>query len=245
MSRMPRAKSISEIYHIIIRGTGQQILFESKSDGQFFLNMLKKYAREADIVLYGYCLMDNHVHLLLQGKQPMLSDFMKRLCGNYASYFNNKYDRVGTLFQSRFRSEPIEDDRYFLTVLRYIIMNPERAGVCQRDRYGWSCYKEYFLQPAICDTSFASRICGSEDALQQFLRSEPQDSAVLKPKGRVSDADAKKIIKTLFDVDSGIQLQSLERTARDRAIVRLKRRGLSTRQIERLTGISRGAVQRA
>ena len=186
MSRMPRAKSISEIYHIIIRGTGQQILFESKSDGQFFLNMLKKYAREADIVLYGYCLMDNHVHLLLQGKQPMLSDFMKRLCGNYASYFNNKYDRVGTLFQSRFRSEPIEDDRYFLTVLRYIIMNPERAGVCQRDRYGWSCYKEYFLQPAICDTSFASRICGSEDALQQFLRSEPQDSAVLKPKGRVS-----------------------------------------------------------
>ena len=189
--------------------------------------------------------MENHVHLLLRGEQPGLSDFMKRLSGTYALYFNEHYDRVGTLFQSRFRSEPVEDERYFLTALRYIILNPERAGLGQRDRYEWSCYREYMGKAGICDTSFAAALCGSMEALRRFLNESIVESTVLHGMGRVTDADAKKIIRTLFDVESGVQLQAFEKGERDRAIVRLKKRGLSHRQIERLTGISKSVIQRA
>lgn len=245
MSRMPRVYGTLGIYHIIIRGTGQQILFESQSDGTVFLRMLKKYAMESRVTIYAYCLMDNHVHLLLQSEQSSLSEFMKRLAGNYATYFNEKYERIGTLFQSRFKSEPVEDERYFLTVLRYIILNPERAGVRRRDNYQWSAYREYFQHASICDTTFAAKVCRSAEGVQHLLNAEMENSEISKPVRKVSDADAKRIIKSLFGVESGVQLQAFEKKKRNDAIARLKDSGLSVRQIERLTGINRNVVQRA
>lgn len=245
MARMPRVTGTSGIYHIIIRGAGHQILFESQNDGDLFKGMLKKYSREGRITIYGYCLMENHVHLLVHGGQPSLSEFMKRLAGSYALYFNEKYERVGTLFQSRFKSEPVEDEQYFLTVLRYIIMNPERAGLCQREHYNWSCYREYMGRPAICDISFAEKIAGSSEDLRQFLNSESQDTPVQKTVRKVSDEKAKEMIRQLFGFSSGTQLQAFSKKERNKAIRILKEKGVSIRQIERLTGVSRGVIQQA
>ena len=98
----------------------------------------------ASFVLHAYCLMDNHVHLLLQEQEETLGEIMKRVGVSYAYWFNRKYERVGHLFQGRFRSETVEDDAYFLTVLRYIHQHPVQAKLVARcSDYPWSSYAAY------------------------------------------------------------------------------------------------------
>ena len=89
-------------------------------------------------LLYNYCLMDNHVHLLIKTGSEPLSHLMKRICVRYAAFFKWKYHRTGHLFQDRFRSEPVEDKAYLLAVYRYITLNPVTAGLCEKPgTYPW------------------------------------------------------------------------------------------------------------
>ena len=127
--RAARIKSKSGIYHIIMRGINRQTLFNDEEDFAKFIQTLQRYREICEYNLYAYCLMGNHLHLLLkEGKDP-LETVMRRICGSYVLWYNKKYDRVGYLFQDRFKSEPVEDEAYFLTVLRYIFQNPLKAGV--------------------------------------------------------------------------------------------------------------------
>ena len=107
--------------HIIVRGIGKQILFEDDSDRRTYLSFLKKYRGETEITIFAYCLMENHVHLLIQDRNGAAPLFMKKMGVSYAQYYNRKYDRIGHLFQDRYKSERIEDDAYLLTVFRYIL----------------------------------------------------------------------------------------------------------------------------
>ena len=126
--RAPRIKSKSGIYHILMRGINRQTLFEERKIAQY---LCKPY-KDTEICkykLYAYCLMGNHLHLLpIEGKEP-LETVMRRICNSCVLWYNKKYGRVGYLFQDRFKSEPVEDEAYFLTVLRYIFQNPLKAGV--------------------------------------------------------------------------------------------------------------------
>ncbi|MBP2629001.1 MAG: transposase [Firmicutes bacterium] len=94
--------------------------------------------------IYAYCLMDNHVHLLLCDTKDEISRTMKRICVSYVYYFNKKYKRIGHLFQDRYRSEVVEEDAYLLSVARYIHKNPLKAGMVKRvEDYKWSSYAQY------------------------------------------------------------------------------------------------------
>jgi len=100
-------------------------------------------ADEPNFYLFAWCLMDNHVHLLMQPNGFELWEVVKRLTVAYAMHFNNHYDRVGHLFQDRFKSEPVEDLAYFYELLRYIHMNPVKAEICKTpDRYPYSSFRE-------------------------------------------------------------------------------------------------------
>ena len=109
MPRTARIKSKTGIYHVMLRGIGKQNIFEDDLDKQKFMMLLTEVKQKSQFSLYAYCLMNNHVHLLLKiGKDP-LEIIIKRLGSNYAYWYNTRYERVGHLFQDRFKSEPVED----------------------------------------------------------------------------------------------------------------------------------------
>lgn len=113
MPRVPRIKSASGIYHIVMRGINRQIIFKEAEDSIKFIKILKKYREICAFDIYAYCLMGNHVHLLIREGYEPLGNIMRRICGSFVLWYNKKYSRVGYLFQGRFRSEVVEDESYF------------------------------------------------------------------------------------------------------------------------------------
>ena len=132
MPRQARRKSKSGIYHIMLRGINQQQIFEDSEDFEKILQILKDCKAVSEYKLFAYCLMGNHIHLLVQEDKEPIEQVMKRIATRFVYWYNIKYQRVGHLFQDRFKSEPVEDDTYFLTVLRYIHQNPMKAGLSKK-----------------------------------------------------------------------------------------------------------------
>ena len=247
MPRTARKIGNSGFYHIVARGIGKQIIFEEENDYLLFLGLLKKYLKEEDAVLQAYCLMDNHFHLLLKIDSGM-DRLMKKISTAYVFYFNNKYERVGHLFQDRYRSIPVEDDSSLLSVVRYIHNNPAKAGICPADRYRWSSWSAYTGSSGLVSTDLVLSLLGGPDGFQSFSRQEDGDDTAhleISDNKRVSDRKARAIISDRLHLTSGTQLQGLDRAGRDSALRKLKEAGLSVRQIERLTGINRGVVLKA
>ena len=117
-----------------MRGVGRQLIFEDDGDRQMLLEKLGKLSDEGCLVVYAWCLMSNHLHILVKEGLEPLATAMKRLGVSYAMRFNLKTGHVGHVFQDRFSSEPVDSDEYFLTVVRYIHNNPEKAGMCARNK---------------------------------------------------------------------------------------------------------------
>jgi len=251
--RVARRKSKSGIYHIIMRGINRQILFEENEDCIKFIQTLQRYRNICKYRLYAYCLMGNHLHLLLMEDTEPLGNVMRRICSSYVLWYNKKYDRAGYLFQDRFKSEPVEDDAYFLSVLRYIFQNPVKAGIVTKiEDYTWTNYIDYIEGNNKTDTDFALDIFSTnrEEAVRSFIEyiNKVNDDKCLDmlEKRKLTDEEAKKIIKDHCHIDHAHDLQKFAANKRNLYLKDLKESyGLSIRQIERLTGIGRGIVQRA
>ncbi len=244
---LPRqARNIHEsgYRHVIIRGIGKQILFEDDHDNIFFLRILERYSKETDVSVCAYCLMENHAHLLIYDHATNTSLLMKKIGVCYSAYFNDKYERTGHLFQDRYKCENINDDRYYLTALRYILRNPEKAGICATDKYRWSSYHAYGDESSFLEQSFTQELIKDKQEYHNFIMTDNHDSC-MEFAGRKDDAWAKDIVEKIIGVSSGTLIQNYGRCERDQALRLLKSEGLSIRQIERLTGINRGVIQKA
>jgi len=144
MSREARKLSSTKIYHVMVRGNRRQDIFLEDEDRLKFIEILKRKKQKGEYELYAFCLMNNHVHLLIKEKNEQLSQIMKRVNISYVNYFNQKYKLIGHLFQGRFKSEPIEDENYLLAVLSYIHHNPLNAFIINNlEDYPWSSYCLY------------------------------------------------------------------------------------------------------
>ena len=137
------------IYHVTTRGNRKEDIFNDKSDYKVYLAMIEenlKYYSQFNYKLLEYCLMKNHVHLLIKTDTWPLSDFMRRLNSKYTLYYNKKYNYVGHLFQGRYYSQIIEDNAQLLEVSRYIHLNPVRSKICNNPKdYIWSSYHNYII----------------------------------------------------------------------------------------------------
>lgn len=151
MTRIKRKYSISNTYHIIIKGIDNQNIFYDDQDRRVFLKKLLITKEEYDMKIYSYCLMDNHVHMVIKIEKEFLSKAMQSLTIRYVHFFNKKYDRIGTLVQNRFKSKNVEDRDYFLKVCRYVHRNPENAKMAKTEEYEWSSYQEYLKMGKIVD----------------------------------------------------------------------------------------------
>ena len=120
----------------MLRGNERKKIFLDDYDRQRFLDTLLKKKAQTELAVYAYCLMDNHIHLVLSDEQNEISTIMKGIATSYAMFFNSKYNRVGHVFQDRFRSETVGDERYLLSVIRYVHNNPVKAGIVEEaDQY--------------------------------------------------------------------------------------------------------------
>ncbi len=246
MPRMPRKHSAFGYMHVICRGIGKQVLFEEEMDYKYFLKLLKRFSLECNVTLIAYCLMENHVHLLINDFcGHNMAPFMQKIGITYSGYYNRKYERTGHLFQDRYLSEAVENEQYLLTVFRYILNNPQKAGICPASSYRWSSYRQFHKSNSLVDTSLLYELLGSEKAYHAFINTENTDSCMEYEKFRRDDEWAKAKIHQCLGKKSGTFLQSLSKKERDKYILMLKKEGISVRQIERLTGISRNIVQRA
>jgi len=250
--RTSRIKSESGIYHIIMRGINRQILFEDEEDCNRFIQTLYRYREISEFKLYAYCLMGNHVHLLLmEGKEP-LETVMRRLCCSFVFWYNKKYCRIGYLFQDRFKSEAIDDGTYFLTALRYIFRNPLKANITNKiEDYKWTNYNEYLQGNINADMEYVINYFDMADKgnaltkLIDYINSENEDECLeTNEKRSITDEEAIKIIKAHCKIEHAIDLQKFDVEKRNICIIALKKYNLSIRQIERLTGISRGIIQK-
>ncbi len=144
---MPRPRRVNfedAFHHVFNRGVEKRSIFMDDQDRKTFLHILSEVVPTYSLRLFCYCLMENHFHLFLQTKKPNLSEAMRTLQGEYASYVNHRYDRVGYLFQDRYKSPLVNDDRYALAVARYIHRNPLEARIVERlEDYPWSSYSSY------------------------------------------------------------------------------------------------------
>lgn len=246
MPRQAREKSESGYYHILLRGIGQQNIFEDDEDRESFLQILVKYKEELKFKIAAYCLMSNHVHLLIEDVNRNLELMMKKIAGSYAYYFNWKYERVGHVFQDRFKSEPVDSDEYLLTVVRYIHQNPYKAGISKVENYPWSSYKAYVHRTNIVDTEQVLLMLNGEEGFVEFMAEEDESSCLeIVETFRLTDEKATKIIRKIAKVKNAQAIQNFDSVKRNEVLRILKEQGISIRQLSRLTGINRGVVLRA
>lgn len=173
MARLPRVHLAGVPEHIIQRGNNRQLCFASDDDFAAYAHWLKEYADKFQVQVHAWVFMTNHVHLLCSAKDSVgISLMMQSLGRQYARYFNRRYQRSGTLWEGRFKSCLVQEERYLLAVYRYIEMNPVRAGmVASPADYSWSSYAcnalgkaSELCQPHPCYLALASNAAERQHA---------------------------------------------------------------------------------
>ena len=252
LPRTAREKSNSGIYHVMLRGINKQNIFEEAEDYEKMIELLGQSKALGGITIYGYCLMSNHIHLLLEeGKEPLAST-VKRFGSKYAVWFNTKYQRVGHLFQDRFKSEAVEDPPYFLSVLRYIHFNPVKAGLVKTPgNYAYSSFGFYFEDAECAATGLVATekamTYTTKDLLAEYHSIGCPDTCMDIPEAsmpRLTDEQAKNQMRKITKCDSSAEFQALTREKKDKLISKMKSGGLSIRQISRLTGETYYLIQK-
>lgn len=176
MPRPIRIFSESKLYHIVLKSINSQRIFENDSDFKFFLETFSDLCQEYSVKIYAYCLMSNHIHLLLQFNDDNLPVLFKSFGAKYVPKYNYAHGRTGSLFKGRYYSKPINDDSYLLSVVRYIHYNPVKAGLCKTlQDYKWSSYSGYKKNnDKYADTSFLMDIID----LKQFDELHEKDDII-------------------------------------------------------------------
>ena len=247
MPRQPRVPAESGIYHVMVRGVNRDVIFLEEEDCHRFLESVNRAKSRSGCSVLGYCLMSNHAHLLIHTRVEPIGATMKRLGVSYAYWFNRKYGRAGYVFQGRFRSEPVENDAYFATVLRYIWQNPVKAGLVESPaEYRWSsCSSE--RRPGLVDERDLDDLLptGAWSQLLNHSSDLPTAESMLgAPVRQSAAAKAVRLLEQICGARSSDEFQEMERIDQRRIIRELRTRQVSYAVIAKVTGIPASTVKR-
>jgi putative transposase len=260
MPRYARQYSKTGIYHIMLRGNERKDIFIDEEDKEKFIKIVFQKKTNNAFKLYAYCLMDNHLHLVIKEQKETISQIIKKIATTYVYYFNHKYKRVGHLFQDRYKSETIENDAYLLSVIRYVHNNPEKAEISKKKKYKWSSYPNYINLlnhhaelPEIKEIleMFSSDI---ERALQEFIHfsNQYEDRNFLEMeetiKSEIDEENVNEYIKRYLK-SRNLKKEDLKRKEyakqkEDLIQQLIKKSNLSKRKIAILIGINREMVRK-
>lgn len=248
MSRMKRAISGSGIYHVISRGNGKQYIFHDDQDYSVFKKYLSSAMKSYRVELLSYCLMGNHLHLLVHTDDiGELSGAMHYSLGKYAGYYNAKYERIGSLFASRFKSIPVITGEYFFCVVKYIHNNPVKAELVDKMKeYKWSSYSEILERStkSLVDYSALLAYYGEDLKRQRENYAYQHHASSLIPDELIenyplTEVEQVKVFTGAYDLKALGKAKAMDQWERDALVLDLKKHAkLSNKAIERLTGIS-------
>lgn len=253
MSRCARKLSKTGLYHIIFNGIGRQNIFEEPSDYEKLKEIIRRVKEEMRFELYAYCLMTNHVHLFIKEQNAgEISKIMTKILSHYATWFNRKYERIGALFANRYNSEPVEDERYYLSLIRYIHLNPVKAYMVDNPgSYPYSSYNNYVGNFSdITDIDFLLDMLHEDrkNSINQFIELNTVsdgESYEITDSRKMSSANVRRIIMSMIDGKKPETIKKMEKDARNKLIKMLvSEKGISKSALERATGISRGTIIR-
>ena len=247
MARGKRAKSESGIYHVMLRGNNKQQVFFDLEDYCKFLSILGICKGICGYKIYAYCLMENHIHLLIQEGEEPLDKVFKRIGVRFVGWYNAKYKRCGNLFQGRFKSIPVNDDEYFITVMRYIHQNPVKAGIVEKcSDYDFSSYNAYFTAAPLVDTDFALNLMSFSqfEALHNKTVNDERLDKLEQETVRLTAEEAKSVFEKETNCLSAKDFLKMPKDMQEAYIKLLKKKHLSLRQICELTGVSMHNVRK-
>ena len=173
MARKPRVHYPGALYHVIVRGNNGEAIFNEEKQKDRYLEILAFYKETLGFLLYAYCIMSNHAHLLIEVIDLPLSRIMQRVQQVYTQWFNRNYNRTGHIFQQRYKALLCDKDNYLLQLIRYIYNNPVKANLEEGINYRWSSHASYLGKK--CDLVDSAYVLGlfSDDrnrARQEYLR---------------------------------------------------------------------------
>lgn len=253
MPRTSRGVSSADIYHVIIRGSGKQIIFEDDDDRRLFLRLLDRYLKELGGAVFAWALMNDHVHMVIRLPLDLIAALMKKLGATYFANFNKKTGRSGKVLQGRFFSEAINTDEYLMTCVRYVHQNPEKAGICPMEGCAWSSYRDYAGAP-LCHFPLATEtefVLGIFGDLEGFMRFHVDRNYAVpcidvgKTHSRTTDDEALIFARSLVGEYDFQHIREFEKPKRNSILRQLKENRLSLRQIGRLTGLGENVVRNA
>ena len=245
-------RTVTGFYHVCARGAGKRLIFESDADRWEFLELMRDCCREAGVTIVAWCLMGNHVHLVLADYEDAMSAAMHRLLLTYARRFNKRTGRTGHLFRNRFDRRSLDTDRYLMAAIRFVHAHPQEAGISLIERYPWSSFNEFLraydgdVGKSFSDPSCVLELFGSAKGFVGYSLELPDDSdSVIREMNETEwerHAFADNMAKRL-----GVPFNELKTVApsrRDGIIFALHDGGYTMREIERYTGISKSTVSR-
>ncbi|MDQ2087486.1 transposase [Herbivorax sp. ANBcel31] len=257
MPRHERVRSNSGYYHIMIRGNERRVIFCNDDDRIRFMKIIRDKKQDDRFCLQAFCLMGNHVHLMMREGKEDISKVMKRITVSYVHYFNNKYKRAGHLFQGRFKSEVVEEDNYVLALARYIHNNPVKAGIVKRaSDYKWSSYNTYIDEEnSYSDIIDKHLLLGifSENKntaimeYKKFMNQESNESFIdLEELQEImSEKEAKELFLKML-LERGLNAETKGSKVPDDLLKDFREKtGFSIRKISSITGINKDTVNRA
>ena len=185
MPRLPRNYIKTPFFHIITQGINKSYIFEKPEDIKYYIKIMYSLSKEQKIKIVGYCIMNNHAHMLIQTENLQeLSKYMQRLNTKYGKYYNKKYTRVGYVFRDRYKAEGIYNERYLYNCLKYIYDNPVKAGMCEKaEDYPYSNYKK--IEEKLDETYKFMDVDEdnekiTEDIIKRFLKENNMELPALK-----------------------------------------------------------------
>lgn len=168
MPRAPRELATGESYHLTSRGVERRAVFLDDEDRRRFVRRMGDAVEARAVSCVAYCLMDNHVHVILHGDGPDISRVMRDVLGGHSRFFNRRHERSGYLFGARFHHVHIASDAQMHAALRYVALNPVRAGLVHHPRdWPWSSFAALHagvLHPGTVDLALLGRLLGTESA---------------------------------------------------------------------------------
>ncbi len=241
-----RRNSSTGFYHVILIGNNHQRIFEDREDCRKFLYVLGDSQRSCGFTVLAYCLMSNHIHLLVRPAKISLGNVFMGFGARYVRWYNEKYSRTGHLFQERYKSKPVNNLPYLLTVVRYIHLNPVKAGICKApDQYEFSSFRNYFTNPLI-DSEFMTTLL-SRDEFTRF-HSIPNNDECMDIDGTLkkalTDGQAIAEMTRISGCKNASEFQRLDLDKRNETLHKMLGSGVRIRQASRITGISYHVVRK-
>ena len=248
MARIARIKSATGIYHVMIRGNNKQTIFHADEDYEKFFALLTGKVLKKSMYNYAWCLMPNHVHLLIKEKDQPISDIFRDILSPFGYWYNLKYNRVGHLFQARFRSEPVQDRTYFLRIFRYIHRNPLEGNLCKKmEDYHWSSFAYYFRSGKYQPGDVILNLMTREELEQYHYEKDEDDSVFLdidhEEIKKLTEEEIIAMVEHSGFVEHISAVKSLPREIRTKVLELMLHAGVSYRKISELTGVSMSVIR--